>query len=343
MSSAAKTNRTKSPNRAASKLALVPEECSMEIVQPNGLIATVRYMFVDPDAASVMLNANTHNRTPNESTRDGYADDMAEKRWGFTGDPIQFGEDGLLLNGQHRLFAIEKSGVGQWLFVIDGLPNSVQLHMDSGLVRKAHHQYQLADDVENASNKTSVAALLLRWRHWVDQRTDVKPTVPAVIQAARQHRDAIERGLLAAREVHSGRVVQGKERDGGVGGGVSIIALAALHVRAMQVADPDDVELFFHKLILNEKMDGANDPVRRVRNKFNNSRKANLKNDLFVGAMGFNASATGGALGSTQLPAGTRTVVPIIKIPDLVGPYREDLSEARVRALATLENMERNR
>jgi len=310
----------------------------MAIVLPDGRIATVRYMFIDRMAATLMLDANDHNRGVNESTRDGYADDMAALRWGFTGDPIQFGEEGRLLNGQHRLFAIEKSGIGQWLLVVDGLPNAVQLHMDTGLKRNAAHQYKLADDAENASNKTSVATLLLRWAHWVGTRSDVKPTIPAVIQYARTHSGAIERGLLAAREVHSGRVLEdSKEREGGVGGSVSIIALAALHVRAHQVADAETVELFFHKLTFYERMEGATDPVKRLHNAYKNSNRANLKNDLFRGAVGWNASMTGGAIGSVALPAHTRTVVSIYKIPDLVGPEREDLSEDRVQYLAFME------
>ncbi len=169
-------------------------------------------------------------------------------------------------------------------------------------------------------------------------RSNLAPTVPAVIQYARDNRTAIEAGLVAAREVHGGRVMEGsRERDGGVGGSVSLIALAAVHVRASQVADADTVARFFHKLIFNDRMDGVTDPVKRLHNAFKNSKRANIKNDLFRAAMGWNASMTGGAFGSAQLPAGTRTVVSIMKIPDLVGPDREDLSEERVQGLALLE------
>lgn len=56
-----------------------------------------------------------------------YGNEMKEGRWMFNGDVIRFDWNGKLIDGQHRLEAIKKSGIPQDFIVVEGLnPECVQ-------------------------------------------------------------------------------------------------------------------------------------------------------------------------------------------------------------------------
>ena len=56
-------------------------------------------------------------------------------RWFENAVPICFGEDGYLLDGQHRLLAIVKSGRSQWIFVARGIAKDAYDSYDQNQVR----------------------------------------------------------------------------------------------------------------------------------------------------------------------------------------------------------------
>lgn len=90
---------------------------------------------VDPSKAERWLEANCHNRNLRESVVNSYARDMAAGNWRYTGDPIRFSVSGVLLDGQHRLRAIIKSGVALPMLVVRNLPDEAQAVMDNGAKR----------------------------------------------------------------------------------------------------------------------------------------------------------------------------------------------------------------
>lgn len=97
---------------------------------------TTSIVNVTPDQAATWLaEHNIHNRTLRESRVAQYARDMEADRWQFNGDPIRFALDGSLLDGQHRLSAVMRSGKTVPMVVIWGLANSAQETMDTGAAR----------------------------------------------------------------------------------------------------------------------------------------------------------------------------------------------------------------
>ncbi|GHT34997.1 hypothetical protein FACS189427_03380 [Planctomycetales bacterium] len=66
---------------------------------------------VTPDIAKAWLDSNNFNRPRNAETVAGYVRLISEGHWRLTHQGIAFTEDGILLDGQHRLFAIAESGV----------------------------------------------------------------------------------------------------------------------------------------------------------------------------------------------------------------------------------------
>ena len=86
-------------------------------------------MVVTPGSAKSWLETtNVKNRPISELHWMKIWLDIVEGRWKYNGEPISFGTNGALLNGQHRLRACEKSGIGIDTDVIFGLnPGSWKL------------------------------------------------------------------------------------------------------------------------------------------------------------------------------------------------------------------------
>lgn len=92
---------------------------------------------VGPAQAEKWLAANIANRTVRPSRVKEYATAMQQGRWLYTADPIRFDEDGKLIDGQHRLMAIVRSGREVEIQVVRGLSRQAQDAVDTGAARTA--------------------------------------------------------------------------------------------------------------------------------------------------------------------------------------------------------------
>lgn len=95
------------------------------------------YVPVTPEMAARWLDANVVNRRIRESKVIQYASDMAAGRWTHSNDAICFAPDGTLLNGQHRLTAVVRSGATIVMLIIHGMPSHSMATMDAGIARTA--------------------------------------------------------------------------------------------------------------------------------------------------------------------------------------------------------------
>lgn len=110
---------------------------------------------ITPKEAGEMLRHNTHNRKISEITVDQYANAMKRGAWLETGEPIIFNGESLL-NGQHRLQAIVKSGIPQRMVVVRDVESESFAAMDAGKVRR------LADvlSIEGEENASQLATAI---------------------------------------------------------------------------------------------------------------------------------------------------------------------------------------
>lgn len=91
---------------------------------------------ITPTMAKDYLNRNTDNfRKISNSLVSAYASDMANGKWQLNGEAIQFGEDGALMNGQHRLAAIIKANTPIKMLVVRGVDNRHEVMYDIGQKR----------------------------------------------------------------------------------------------------------------------------------------------------------------------------------------------------------------
>lgn len=114
-------------------------------------------MLIDAAAASTLLAMNTHNRPPKKVAVAAYARDMRAGNWRFTAEPIVFSNEGVLLDGQNRLMAVQKSDTRIWFLIVYGVDERAQHNMDAGAKRSFADTLNLREP--GVGNANSVAAL----------------------------------------------------------------------------------------------------------------------------------------------------------------------------------------
>lgn len=90
---------------------------------------------ITPQLAKSILANNKSNRSANATITAHYADAISRGQWELNGEAIKIAHDGRLLDGQHRLMAVIKSGVPIQTLVIRGLPTEVFDTLDQGRTR----------------------------------------------------------------------------------------------------------------------------------------------------------------------------------------------------------------
>jgi len=116
-------------------------------------------MFVGPDQAVKWLEANTRNRPLDQKHVDYLAAEMKAGRWKLTHVGIAFDVNGILQDGQHRLWAIMMSGCTVEMSVTFNTAEDCIEYVDGGKKRMAHERMHLSGRYESGVNKNHLAAL----------------------------------------------------------------------------------------------------------------------------------------------------------------------------------------
>lgn len=81
-------------------------------------------VIITPDiAGEILAKHNTLNRPVKDAKAQEFADDMKHGKWTLDGEPIIFSKEGILLDGQHRLYA-------SWLYAKKSFETTVTLGVD---------------------------------------------------------------------------------------------------------------------------------------------------------------------------------------------------------------------
>jgi hypothetical protein len=153
--------------------------------------AKSRVVRVSPAIAKNILDTkNKQNRNIQDDTVIKYAKDMADGRWQFTGDPIQFDKDGNMLNGQHRLMAVIKSGETIPFCFWEGLDPSAQDAMDAGRTRNTGQQLTM-HGMKHGTTMAAVVRLLLKWEQNTLNSKGM-PSTGEVIDFIKKHPDVVD-------------------------------------------------------------------------------------------------------------------------------------------------------
>lgn len=111
----------------------------------------IKQMSITPEIAAEMLKMNTNNRSLREKKVAALAASMAKGEWVLSNDAIVISEGNVLLNGQHRLQAVIKSGVACPFIVYTGAQEASFDIMDTPTLRS------MGDVIQHRGGKNTTA------------------------------------------------------------------------------------------------------------------------------------------------------------------------------------------
>jgi len=166
----------------------------------DGQTITLEFVDVDPDQANAWLKLNANNRNTKKGNLSKITRAMELDEFRFVGDPVRFDNEGRLIDGQHRLIAIIRSGTNQTLLVMSGFAPEAQLYVDQGSSRLAGDQVKIAGVAERAGNDwASIARLALRWDA-EDLTTNILvPSNPEIVAFCAEHQEEMGLAVTAAK------------------------------------------------------------------------------------------------------------------------------------------------
>lgn len=152
---------------------------------------TPKLVKMTPKLAEEILERNTLNRPLRSGRVERYAADMKSGNWKLNGETIKITEDGQLLDGQHRLFAVMDAKITVEMMVVEGLDASVMPTIDTGAARTFGDVLGIG-----GGKNTTMAASVYRWLAW-SASGDKAPGGPSgltithseLMKVAEQHTD----------------------------------------------------------------------------------------------------------------------------------------------------------
>lgn len=213
---------------------------------------TVSYELVTPEYARALLKGNTHNRKSNEKQIKKLAALHATEHWVQTGDPIRLTHDGIVVDGQHRLLAIVKSGVPQFYFIMRGVQLIAQEVIDTGSRRTLSAMLNTRKE-KNVAELAAVIKAIYAWEVLGFRSAEGYESIPinVLLKYFDENAEHI-RGVTA----------QSKRLAAKISGGIAGVALA---IHALEKIDIEDSSHFWERL-MSDFGHTEGDPISTLRN-----------------------------------------------------------------------------
>lgn len=153
-----------------------------------------KIMSVTPELAAQWLGHNQGNRVIRPARVAAMVADMQAGKWKLTHQGVAFDQDGNLLDGQHRLTAIVKSGVTVDMLVTTGMDREDTLMaMDSGKSRTAIDSLRFLHG--NGSVYCTASTALIRFIWLLRDKSKIALTVTQYDQIISQNEELLEFAL----------------------------------------------------------------------------------------------------------------------------------------------------
>lgn len=114
---------------------------------------------VTPTEAKRYLEKNIMNRKVRMSSVEAYARDMMSGDWQINSQAIAFAEDGVLLDGQHRLMACVMANVPFETLIVRGISKEAMPTIDTGAMRTYSDNLKM----RGIGNSRNIAAAVRKW------------------------------------------------------------------------------------------------------------------------------------------------------------------------------------
>ena len=148
--------------------------------------------LITPEIAKAFLLKNTANRSLRPIAVSEYAAEMKAGGWVLGCDAIGFDRNGTLINGQHRLNALIKSGLSAEFIVARNLPHKSIDALDIGKRRMLHERLTIAGNKLNARQANICSLLITPWssNYFVRVKTSVQREM--LVAVYKEYKEAIE-------------------------------------------------------------------------------------------------------------------------------------------------------
>ena len=122
---------------------------------------TIRQETITPEVAKQYLEHNTGNRRLNRSSVESLAREIREGRWQLTHQGIAFDENGVLIDGQHRLSAVVLANTSVEMMVARGIKPSENniFAIDNGKKRTVRDMLQIGQYGPMYTNSQNIGAI----------------------------------------------------------------------------------------------------------------------------------------------------------------------------------------
>lgn len=198
-------------------------------------------MDIGPDLAALWLTFNTHNRPLKQTNLEKISRDLREGRWRYTAETIKWSKTGVLLDGQHRLHAIVRTGITARSLVVPGLDDESQEYMDLGTSRGAADVLALSGESNTPILAAAIRLAIQMERGGVNNKSVITNSeIYAWLNTHPEMREAVKV------ESHLKRIMLSR----------SVVAYCIWHLAHLD--EPATVDFFTD--LAEHRTDGAGDP-----------------------------------------------------------------------------------
>lgn len=208
--------------------------------------------WINPVLAEEYLLHNAKNRAVSPKTVAAYARDMESGKWHQTGEPIKFDAKGNLLDGQHRLAAVIRSGARVKLSVIRNVLPDARKVMDTGRRRSVADNLFMDFGVKNSTQVASAARIIIRWRDGLlRQSNTLRITDSEIYEFVVENDPPLQTAASYAQKLRRSLPF-------------SLAAVTAAHVETSRVNE-DAAKVFWDKVLTGAEL-RVGDPALSLRN-----------------------------------------------------------------------------
>lgn len=144
------------------ELEVTCEESTLAELYKNVRVSIVR---VTPDVARKWLERNKRNRNLNKKHRQFLTSVMKAGDYMLNGETVIFDTDGILMDGQHRLYAVIQSETAQDLLVVRGIAPEAFDTLDGGRARTTGEVLSMEGEI----NSNALAGAVSQFIQFIDR------------------------------------------------------------------------------------------------------------------------------------------------------------------------------
>lgn len=149
-------------------------------------------VVITPKLAAQWLKTISRQRPISDATVQMYVEQVKAGKWELSGQTIVFSDTGHLLDGQHRLMAVERAGKSIECVVVRGVKESVYDVLDTGRKRNTRDALVAAGIDHAGFALASAVTWILRFQRGVSTNRGKRAvTNREAVEFVEQHRDVL--------------------------------------------------------------------------------------------------------------------------------------------------------